>query len=211
MMKKKYNVIIVDDHPIVVEGLKNLLSNLDFITVKATFSEGSTVFDYSELVNVDIVFLDIFLSDSNGIDLCLKLKKRYPKIIILGMSSQSERSIVMQMIKNGADGYLLKSASLIEYKECIMNALNGTPAFCNEVKEIINRISLDDLKSLPRLTVREKEILNLLKEGKSTQEISEELFLSYLTVQTHRRNLLNKYQVKNVVELLNFINENGLL
>lgn len=211
MMKKKYNVIIVDDHPIVVEGLKNLLSNLDFITVKASFNKGSTVFDYPELVNVDIVFLDIFLSDSNGIDLCLKLKKRYPKIIILGMSSQSERSIVMQMIKNGADGYLLKSASLIEFKECIMNALNGNPAFCNEVKEIINRISLDDLKSLPRLTVREKEILNLLKDGKSTQEISEELFLSYLTVQTHRRNLLNKYQVKNVVELLNFINENGLL
>ena len=139
------------------------------------------------------------------------LKKIYPKIIIIGMSSQSERSIIMQMIKNGASGYLLKSATHEEFKTCIDNAIEGKPAFCNEVQQIINKITLEDLKSLPRLTVREKEILTLLREGKSTQEISDILFLSYLTVQTHRRNLLNKYQVKNLVELLNFIKENGLL
>lgn len=210
-MNRKYNVVIIDDHPIVIEGLKNLLSNLDFINVKSTFTLGNSVFQYPDLASIDIVFLDIFLNDNNGIDLCLELKKKYPKIIVLGMSSQSERSIVMQMIKNGANGYLLKSASLTEFKDCIHNALEGRPAFCKEVKEIVNKISSDDLKSIPRLTVREKEILNLLKYGKSTQEISDELFLSYLTVQTHRRNLLNKYQVKNVVELLNHIKDNGLL
>lgn len=210
-MKINYNVIIIDDHPIVIEGLKRLLTEIDFLTIKATFNKGNSLFGYSELSKIDIVFLDIFLSDNNGIDLCLKLKKLYPKIIILGISSQSERSIVMQMIKNGADGYLLKSASLFEFKNCIKNALEGKPAFCDEVTEIINKISIEDLQSIPRLTLREKEILNLLREGKSTQEISEELYLSYLTIQTHRRNLLNKFQVKNVVELLNFIKENGLL
>lgn len=210
-MKEKYNVVVIDDHPIVVEGLKNLLSNLDFINIKATFNKGNSIFDYDEVASIDIILLDIFLSDNNGIDLCLKLKKFYPKMIILGMSSQSERSIIMQMIKNGADGYLLKSASLLEFKNCIHNAIEGKPAFCNEVKEIINKISLDDLKTMPRLTLREKEILHLLKEGKSTQEISDELFLSFLTVQTHRRNLLIKYKVKNVIELLNHIKENGLL
>lgn len=210
-MTKKFNTIIVDDHPIVIEGLKNLLSNIDFISVNATFNKGSSLFGYSDLNKIDILFLDIFLNDSNGIDLCLKLKKIYPKIIIIGMSSQSERSIVMQMIKNGASGYILKSATHEEFKTCINNAVEGKPGFCNEVQQIINKITLEDLKSLPRLTVREKEILTLLKEGKSTQEISDILFLSYLTVQTHRRNLLNKYQVKNLVELLNYINENGLL
>jgi len=210
-MKKKYSTIIVDDHPIVIEGLKNLLSGLDFITIKGTFNKGNSIFGFDELGTIDIVLLDIFLSDNNGIDLCLKLKKLYPKMIVLGMSSQSERSIVLQMIKNGANGYLLKSATLKEFKDCITNAIEGKLAFCDEVNKIVNKTSINDLKNIPRLTVREKEILALLKNGKSTQEISDELFLSFLTIQTHRRNLLNKYQVKNIVELLNYVNENGLI
>lgn len=210
-MNKIYKAIIVDDHPIVVEGLKNMLSNLEFISIDATFNKGNSLFDYADLSLVDIVFLDIFLSDSNGIDICLKLKKAYPKVIVLAMSSQSERSIVMQMIKNGANGYLLKTATVDEFKNCINNALKGKLVFCNEVNEVINKVSINDLQSIPRLTLREKEIMVLLKQGKSTQEISDTLFLSYLTVQTHRRNLLSKFNVKNGIELLNYINDNGLL
>lgn len=211
MMNKIYNTIIVDDHPIVVEGLKKLLSSIEYINIKATFNKGNCIYGYADLSSVDIIFLDIFLSDNNGIDLCYKLKKDYPKIIVLGISSQSERSIVMQMIKNGANGYLLKSASLNEIKRCLKDAIDKKLAFCDEVTKIMNKLTVNDFKSIPRLTLREKEILQLLKQGKSTQEISDELFLSYLTVQTHRRNLLTKFEVKNVIELLNFINENGLL
>lgn len=210
-MKKVYNAIIVDDHPIVVEGFKNLLSNIDYITIKATFNKGNSVFGYADLASIDIIFLDIFLSDNNGIDLCFKLKKSFPKLIILGISSQSERSIVMQMINNGANGYLLKSASLNEIKRCLKDAIDGKLAFCDEVTKIMNKLTINDFKTIPRLTLREKEILQLLKQGKSTQEISEELFLSYLTIQTHRRNLLSKFQVKNIIELINFVNDNGLL
>lgn len=210
-MKSNYNVVIIDDHPIVIEGLKNLLNGIEFITIKAAFHTGKSIFGYDGLKNIDIVFLDIFLSDSNGIDICLKLKKNHPDIIILAMSSQSERSIVMQMLHNGASGYLLKSASLDEFRQCILEAIEGKNTFCNQVKEIIEKISISDLKNVPRLTLREKEILELLREGKSTQEISDQLFLSFLTVQTHRRNLLNKYQAKNIVELLNIVKVNGLM
>lgn len=210
-MSKIYKTIIVDDHPIVIEGLKNMLIGLKSISVEATFNKGNNLFDYAHLNTIDIIFLDIFLSDSNGIDLCLKLKKLYPKIIVLAMSSQSERSIVMQMIKNGANGYLLKTASVEEFKKCISNSTAGKLAFCNEVNQIVNKISITDLQSIPRLTIREKEIIMLLRQGKSTQEISELLFLSHLTVQTHRRNLLSKFKVKNAVELLNYINEHGLI
>lgn len=210
-MTKTYNLIIVDDHPIVVEGLRMLLSQLKDIIISASFNSGSDFLAYPELNKINIVLLDIFLPDINGIDLCLKVKKLYPKITILAMSSQSERSIVTQIIKNGASGYLLKSATLEEFRECIQLALNGKLAFSNEVKEIVNKTTINDLKVIPRLTKREKEILILLSKGKSTQEISELLFLSFLTVQTHRRNLLNKFQVKNVVELLNYSSENGLL
>ena len=115
------------------------------------------------------------------------------------------------MIKNGADGYLLKSAGLDEFKYCIRSAIAGKKAYSAEVSEILHKATIADLQPIPRLTKREKEILNLLRKGKSTQEISDLLFLSYLTVQTHRRNLLNKFGLKNVVELINFCSENALL
>ncbi|NHM07566.1 response regulator transcription factor [Flavobacterium sp. CYK-4] len=207
----KYNIAIVDDHPIVIEGLKMLLSPIENISIDVCLNNGTSLFGYNDLSKLDVIFLDVFLPDINGIDLCLKIKKLYPKIVILAMSSQSERSIVMQMIKNGANGYLLKSASLEEFRNCIDLALAGKLAFCNEVQALINQTDINDLKAIPRLTVREKEILTLLKQGKSTQEISDTLFLSFLTVQTHRRNLLHKFQVKNLVELLNFVSDNGVL
>lgn len=210
-MKPIHNIVILDDHPLVTEGLKTLLYSIDQINIKAVFSRGNDLLEYPELSKIDILFLDIFLPDTNGIDLCLKLKKVYPKMTIIGMSSQSERSIVMQMIKSGANGYLLKSASFEEYKNALKKIKNGELAFCNEVKELINKTNINDLKTIPRLTQREKEILALLKQGKSTQEISDTLFISFLTVQTHRRNLLAKFQMKNIIELLNFANDNGIL
>ncbi|TPD67356.1 response regulator [Flavobacterium microcysteis] len=209
-MIKPYKTVIVDDHPIVSEGLQVLFSQSKEVEIIRSFKTGAALLDYGSLGKVDIILLDIFLPDINGIDLCLKIKKSYPKIIILAMSSQSERSIVLQMIKNGANGYLLKSASLDEFKSCIHKAIEGELAFSNEVKGIVQKTNIHDLKAIPRLTRREKEILLLLADGKSTQEISDALFLSYLTVQTHRRNLLSKCQVKNVAELLKFAKENAL-
>jgi len=209
-MTKPYKTVIVDDHPIVSEGLQVLFSQSKDVEIIRSFKTGTALLDYGGLGKVDIILLDIFLPDINGIDLCLKIKKSHPKIIILAMSSQSERSIVLQMIKNGANGYLLKSASLDEFKSCIHKAIEGELAFSNEVKGIVQKTNIHDLKAVPRLTRREKEILLLLADGKSTQEISDALFLSYLTVQTHRRNLLSKCQVKNVAELLKFAKENAL-
>jgi len=210
-MNKIYNLAIVDDHPIVIEGLKILLSNIESTTVVECFNSGKSLFEYYDLDKLDILLLDIFLPDSNGIDICLKVKKQYPKIIVLAMSSQSERSIIFQMIKNGASGYLLKSASLDEFRDCINKSTKGQLAFSNEVLIIIDQPNLGDLKTIPRLTLREREILQLIKKGKSTQEIADTLFLSFLTIQTHRRNMLIKFQVKNIIELMNFVSENGLL
>ncbi|UPT69854.1 MAG: response regulator transcription factor [Flavobacterium sp. JAD_PAG50586_2] len=210
-MDKKLKIAILDDHPLIIEGLCLLFSKSTEYEVVAGFKSSEELFDYSHLNAIDVLLLDVFLADSNGIDVCLRITKKYPKMIVLGMSSQSERSIVLQMIKNGASGYLLKSASLNEFVYCIKNALDGTIVFSKEVEKLINKAQFDDLKSIPRLTRREKEILKLLIEGKSTQEISDELFLSFLTTQTHRRNLLNKFQVKNVAELVSFTLKNGLI
>lgn len=210
-MIKPYATVIVDDHPIVTEGLQLLFSRSEDVKIVACFNSGESLMSYTGLDRVEIILLDVFLPDINGIDLCIKLKKLYPKLIILGMSSQSERSIVLQMMHNGANGYLLKSATIDEFNDCIRQSISGKTVFSSDVKTMMDKTKETGLKDIPRLTTREREILLLLIEGRSTQEISDTLFLSFLTIQTHRRNLLHKFKVKNVVELINFVKSNNLL
>ena len=210
-MIKPYATVIVDDHPIVTEGLQLLFSRSEDVKIVACFNSGENLMNYTGLDKVEIILLDVFLPDSNGIDLCIKLRKLYPELIILGMSSQSERSIVLQMMHNGANGYLLKSATIDEFNDCIRQSINGKMVFSSDVKTMMDKSQESGLKDIPRLTTREREILLLLIEGRGTQEISDKLYLSFLTIQTHRRNLLHKFQVKNVVELINFVKSNNLI
>jgi DNA-binding NarL/FixJ family response regulator len=210
-MNKKTNIAIIDDHPIIIEGFSLLLSGSDKFKIAVSFNKGLEILDYKLINEIDIILLDVFLLDINGIDLCKIIKQKFPKIIVLGMSSQSERSLVMQFIQNGANGFLLKSAPLAEFYNCIEKAIAGEIVFSNEVKVIISKPDISDFKKFPSLTKREKEILILISEGKSTKEIAEKLFLSFLTVQNHRKNILNKLEVKNVAQMLNIAQKNRLL
>lgn len=208
---KTYKTVIVDDHPIVISGVSGLLLDLDKIKLVQTLESGVILLDYIEANKVDLILMDIFLPVINGIDLCKTIKQKHPKMIIIGMSSQSERSLVMQFIQNGGNGYILKNASFEEFKRCIYKAIDGEIVFSDEVKTIISQPLSDDLEHIPSLSRREKDIVMLLSKGKSTQEIADELFLSFLTVQTHRRNILQKYKMKNVAELMTYLLKNSLL
>lgn len=210
-MIMKYKTIIVDDHPIVISGIAGLLSDLNNIEIVEKFESGIALLDYIEDNNVDLILMDIFLPVINGVDLCKTIKQKHPKIVIIGMSSQSERSLVMQFIQNGGNGYILKNASFDEFKECIYKAIDGEIVFSEEVKTIISQPLSEDLERIPGLSRRERDIALLLSQGKSTQEIADDLFLSFLTVQTHRRNILQKYKMKNVAELIAFLLKNNML
>ncbi|WP_281634046.1 response regulator [Flavobacterium luteolum] len=207
----KYKTVIVDDHPIVISGISGLLSDLDNIEIVEKFESGIALLDYIEDNKVDLILMDIFLPVINGVDLCKTIKQKHPKIVIIGMSSQSERSLVMQFIQNGGNGYILKNASFYEFKECIYKAIDGEIVFSEEVKTIISQPLSEDLERIPGLSRRERDIALLLSQGKSTQEIADDLFLSFLTVQTHRRNILQKYKMKNVAELIAFLLKNNML
>ncbi|UPZ16340.1 response regulator [Flavobacterium humidisoli] len=207
----KYKTVIVDDHPIVISGIAGLLSELDNIEIVEKFESGIALLDYIEDSKVDLILMDIFLPVINGVDLCKTIKQKHPKIVIIGMSSQSERSLVMQFIQNGGNGYILKNASFDEFKNCIYKAIDGEIVFSEEVKTIISQPLSEDLERIPGLSRRERDIALLLSQGKSTQEIADDLFLSFLTVQTHRRNILQKYKMKNVAELIAFLLKNNML
>lgn len=202
MPSNKINIVIVDDHPIVLEGLRIMLKNEPLYHISGSFTSGAGVLDFIKLNNTEIVLLDITLPDINGVELCKEIKKISKNTSVIMFSNGSERSIIMQAIQNGASGYLLKNTSLKEFIDCIKGALCGNIVFCNETKHIISKPSQNELLSIPRLTKREKQILKLVAEGKTSIAIAGELHLSSLTVDTHRKNLLQKFQAKNSTELI---------
>lgn len=201
-MENKINIAIVDDHPIVIQGLKTLLAQEHDLHIARTFIDGAGILSFLKSNTVDIVLLDITLPDMNGMDLCREIKMIAPDTLVLILSNHSERSIIMQTIHNGASGYLLKNASPEEMLHAIQEALSGHISFSREVMEIISRPTKNEIKGLPQLTKREKQILKMIAEGSTSNVIAQELFLSPLTVETHRRNLIQKFGVKNSAELI---------
>lgn len=207
----KMLTVIVDDHPIVIEGLKTLLRNEDNLEIIAGFSNGEQLLSYFGENPIDLVLLDVTLPDISGMDLCQLIKKESPDTIILILSNHTERSIIMQTIQNGANGYLLKNSSLDELRQCIGEAQKGNICYSKEVMEIISRPTKNQLRGIPQLTRREKQILSFLAEGKTSQAIAQELFVSPLTVDTHRRNLMQKFEARNVAELITAAHQQRLL
>lgn len=205
------NIVILDDHPIVVAGLKQLLMNEKGLKIVGSFHKGSEILSFIKENPVDLILLDITLPDSNGIELCREIKKERPGIVILMLSNRSERSIIMQSIQYGASGYLLKNASTEELLYAIKESLAGNISFCNEVKAIISKPVTYDFNEFPKLTKREKEILKMITEGKTSLMIANELSLSVLTVDTHRKNIMNKFKAKNVAELTKIVVQMDLL
>ncbi|MDQ0968232.1 DNA-binding NarL/FixJ family response regulator [Flavobacterium sp. W4I14] len=206
-MSNVIKLAVVDDHPIVIQGIVSLINNLENMHVVGSFQSGSALISFLNNHEIDIVLLDIMLPDGNGIELCAQVKKLSPKTVVIAISNHTERSIIMQILQNGASGYILKNASVEELKNGIETALRGELAFSREVIEIIAKPSVNDLKGRPKFTKREKQILQLIAQGKTTAGIADELFLSPLTVETHRRNMMQKLDVKNSIELINIATE----
>lgn len=210
---KKINVAIIDDHPIVVEGLqKVLLHAYNYINV-ISFHSGADFINYLQqsTVPTDIAMIDITLPDINGIDLCKQIKTLHPQICALAFSNHNERSTIMRMLQNGASGYLLKNSSADEIVSCINEAMNGQIALSKETKEILAQPSPQDLQIIPSLTKREKEILKMVANGKTSVAIAGLLHVSPLTVETHRRNLMQKFNVKSMTAAIKVAIENHLL
>jgi len=211
MQHKPISVLIVDDHPMVIEGLKTLLSDDEQVLVKTHFTNGSDTLDYLEKETVDVVLLDVNLPDINGVEMVKLILDKRATISILGLSTYSEPSIINQMIKNGVKGYLLKNATADELVNAISQVHQGNFYFGSEVQKILADSVSQESKDLPKLTRRETHILRLIAEGKTTNTIAEELFISPLTVETHRRNLMQKMEVSNAASLIKIAVEHKLI
>lgn len=210
MAKEPIRIIIVDDHPVVNQGLRSLFKQKDELNIVDCFTTGKAALNFLNKQTIDVILLDISLPDADGVELCYEIKRTYPDICILAISNHSERSIITQMLQNGASGYLLKNASIDQLTESITDAINGKPSLSQEVQSILVQ-SQESVKKRPRLTRREKEILKLVADGLTTDLIADKLNISPLTVETHRRNLRHKFEVKNTAALVRSAVEQRLI
>lgn len=198
-MKNRISVIIVDDHPIVLQGFSNILQNEENIDLLRAFTSVTEGMTYLEQHEVDVILLDINMPDINGIEACGMINKRYPRVKVIAISNNNEHSIIQRMLQSGASGYILKNASADELIQCIWDAEAGATALSKDIQQIIHNAQT---KSLPKITRRESEILRLLAQGRTTPEIADIMFVSPLTIETHRRNLIQKFKVNNVAALI---------
>ncbi len=201
-------VFIVDDHYLVIEGIRSLLQNEPDIELTGHAMNATSCLAYLQRAQPDVILMDIGLPDKSGIDLCHEVKAKYPAIQVLGLSTFNQKSYITKMIENGACGYLLKNAGRAELIKGITMAA-GRKSFLSHEAAITLRNNTRS--GQPVLTHREKEVLELIAAGFTNQEIADKLFISCTTVDTHRKNLLQKFDAKNVAVLINLASKNGFL
>jgi DNA-binding NarL/FixJ family response regulator len=204
----KTRLFIVDDHYLVIEGIRSLLQQEDDIEWMGHATNGESCLAFLEKDEPEVILMDISMPGMSGIDLCKEVKKRYPGIRILGLSTFNQRSFVEKMIENGASGYVLKNAS----KEELLKAIQAAKSFKSYLSfEAVEALRSHTEKEVPILTRREKEVLEKIAEGMTNQEIGEKLFISATTVDTHRKNLMLKFEAKNVAALIHLAGKCGYL
>lgn len=204
-------VAVLDDQNMFLEGICALLGNIDEIHVSNKFLKGAELIDSIEQLTADVVLLDINLPDVSGLKVLEAIKSKRPEIGTLMLSMHNDFMTVKEAVSLGADGYLLKNSTKIEFEKAIKTIADGKSYFTEEIKDVLIDVyrSKNTVQSV-RLTSREKEVLRLLCNEQTTQEISEKLFISIHTVESHRKNLMTKIGAKNIVGLVKFALENNL-
>ncbi|GIV44185.1 MAG: DNA-binding response regulator [Bacteroidia bacterium] len=213
-MDNPIRVLIVDDHKIIRDGIKSLLEDAQNIEIVGEASNGLEAIEFFKKQPTDVVIMDIRMPEMGGIETTKFLTENYPNVKILALTMHDEEAFISKMLHAGASGYLLKNVGKEEFITAINKIYKGENYFSLEVatkmmtkfmSSKFNNNQDDDLQDSDlQLTKREIEVIKLIAEGLTSQDIADKLFISPRTVDTHRRNLLQKLNVKNTAELIKF-------
>ncbi|MAT54301.1 MAG: DNA-binding response regulator [Saprospirales bacterium] len=212
----KIKVLIADDHKLVRDGIKGYLESDPDILVVAEADNGDDAIDLLSHYEVDLLLLDINMPGLDGVVVAEQVKSKYPEVKVLALTMLNETQYVRQMLRAGAEGYLLKSCSQKELLKAIHTICEGETYFGQDVmKSVMEAMTPRTKLKAPRfypveLTKREMEVLKLITREFTNQEIAEKLFISPRTVEVHKRNLIEKTGSKNIVGLVLYAVENGL-
>lgn len=204
-------IAITDDHPLLLEGLKNIINTHEDFEVVGMYASAVELFENIAADEPLVLLLDINLPDANGIDLVKGLKEAYKELKIVAFSVHNELAVINSILHEGADAYLQKNANGYEVIAAISDVLVGKRYICEKTKIIMSKKTESELKQIPKLTRREKEILGCVARGMTTNQIAESLFISSHTVESHRKNLMEKFQTKSVTAAVKSALEYGLI
>jgi DNA-binding NarL/FixJ family response regulator len=218
MLSQPIKVLVVDDHQLMIEGLKSLLQDEDDILFVGGANNVQEALHFISLNPVDVILMDINMPGESGIDGTIRLKKLYPAIKVLALTMHNDISIITRMIEAGASGYILKLTNMNEVTEAIRVVHAGERYLGRDTQNII----MDNLSTPPGtfgsgperksiLSTRETEVLKLIAQEYSNSQIAEKLFISERTVEAHRRNIFIKTKTKTIVGLMKLAIEKGLL
>jgi two-component system invasion response regulator UvrY len=212
-LMKKITVIVVDDHKLIREMWAQIFrftENIEVIGEAGVFDEAINLI---KTKRPDIVLLDINLPPASGLDAVPLIRKFSPGTKIIAVSMHSQPVFAKKMLKLGAKAYVTKNSSQDEILKAIDEVMHGRVYICSEIKDHLSDQLLDDRSGEPdvkHLSLREIEIIKLIKEGLSSKEIADRLHISARTIEVHRHNILKKLKLKNTAALINFINTTDL-
>jgi DNA-binding NarL/FixJ family response regulator len=215
---KEAKIIIVDDHQLVRDGIKSLISTAKNIEICGEASSAAELFEIITTVDANLVILDISLPDMSGIEITKKIIKEYPGINVLILSMHVNEEFVFNAIKAGAKGYLPKNTTRKELLEAIYTIIRDEEYFSEQISNLILKSYIKKAKQGNKpgeqketLSGRETEILKLVAEGASNKEISEKLFISIRTVESHKNHIMQKLELKSVVDLVKYAIRNKII
>jgi len=208
-------LILADDHKIMREGLRALLAKQKEIEVIAEADSGRGVIELCSQLHPDVVVIDISMPDLNGIDAARQITRKAPDIKVIALSMHSDKKYVKEMLAAGASGYLLKDAAFEELGMAIATVLKNktylSPQITDTVvKDYVNENVPQNSIASTALSAREREVLQLIAEGKSTRDIAAKLYVSVKTVETHRKQILDKLGLNSIAELTKYAIREGL-
>jgi len=205
----KIRVLLVDDHPLVLDGIRSRLEEVDTIDVIGEACNGEEALLIAARENPDVVVMDINMPVLNGIDAAIRFRDELPSIKLLMLSMHDSREYITNVIKIGAKGYILKDVASTEMIAAIQAVYAGKTYYSSGVTDIL--LNENNRKKEIPLTDREKTILRLLAEGNSNKHVARELDISVRTVETHRRNVKRKLEIKTSAGLVKYAIEHGIV
>ena len=204
-------IMIVDDHKILRDGLRNMIEKYPNFKVVGEATDGREALKLSQSLKPDVVIMDVAMEGLNGVEATRQIVQQSPEIKIIGLSMHSNKQFILGMFKAGAYGYLLKDSDSSELIEAIKKVAQNKKYISQRISgAIVDELISPTRKEETELSQREKEILQLIAEGKSSKEIADILFVSSKTVDSHRKNIMDKLELYNIPDLTKYAIKTGL-
>ena len=198
-----YKIILADDQPIFLRGIRNIIEDMEGVQISGEAHDGSELVELLNSSTPDLIILDLAMSKMRGLELLREVKKRYPRVKIVILTTHCNKDVVRKAISGGADGYILKEESDSELIQAINHVRSGKKYFSPPLSEVLFSLAKEE-KRAETLTTREIEVLRCLAHDMSPLEIAEALFISIHTVRRHRSNIMHKLNLKTINGLLKY-------